>query len=107
MAQLRQTMDQFIKRFTAIVVVGPDNEAAFARYFEKHGLDYTGCPDPKHRILKLYGQQVKLFKLGRMPAQVLVDKQGIVRYAHYGLSMRDIPSVAEMLELIDDINEKS
>jgi peroxiredoxin Q/BCP len=107
MAQLRQAMDQFLKRDTAIVIVGPDNEAAFARYFEKHGLEYTGCPDPRHSILKLYGQQVKLFKLGRMPAQVLVDKQGIVRFAHYGLSMRDIPTIDEMLELIEEINEKS
>lgn len=107
MAQLRLAMDQFVERGTAIVVVGPDNEAAFARYFEKHGLEYTGCPDPGHTILKLYGQQVKLFKLGRMPAQVLVDKDGIVRYAHYGLSMRDIPTVEEMLELIEEINERS
>jgi peroxiredoxin len=107
MAQLRQAMDQFLERSTEIVVVGPDDDVAFTKYFEQHGLEYVGCPDPKHSILKLYGQQVKLFKLGRMPAQVLVDKEGIVRFAHYGLSMRDIPSIEEMLELIAEINEKS
>ena len=107
MAQLRQAMDQFLERSTEIVVVGPDDDEAFAKYFQRHGLEYAGCPDPKHSILKLYGQQVNLFKLGRMPAQVLVDKKGIVRFAHYGLSMRDIPTIEEMLELIEEINEKS
>jgi peroxiredoxin Q/BCP len=104
MAQLRQDMELFLERDTKIIVVGPEDSRDFARYFEKHQLEYTGCPDPKHRILKLYGQQVNLFKLGRMPAQVLVDKQGVVRYAHYGLSMRDIPTTEEMLSLIDEIN---
>ena len=42
-----------------------------------------GLPDPKHSVLKRYGQEIKLFKLGRMPAQVIVDKQGQARYAHY------------------------
>jgi hypothetical protein len=44
-----------------------------------------------------------LFKLGRMPAQMLVDQAGILRYVHYGHSMSDIPETAEMLELIDSL----
>lgn len=105
MAQLRQDMDLFLERDTVVIVVGPEKSRDFAGYFEKHRLHYLGCPDPEHTILKMYGQQVNLFKLGRMPAQVLVDKQGIVRYAHYGLSMRDIPTTTEMVELIEEINE--
>jgi peroxiredoxin Q/BCP len=55
-------------------------------------------------VLKLYGQQVNLFKLGRMPAQVLIDKAGIARYVHYGHDMTDIPENAELLALADEIN---
>jgi peroxiredoxin Q/BCP len=54
-------------------------------------------------VLKLYGQQIKLFKFGRMPAQVLVDKAGIARFVHYGHDMRDIPKNQEMLTLIDSL----
>ena len=97
-------MGSFLERDTIIIIVGPDSRRAFESYFDKHQLTYTGCPDPKHSILKLYGQQVKLFRLGRMPAQVLVDKNGVVRFVHYGLSMRDIPSTDEILSLIDEIN---
>jgi peroxiredoxin Q/BCP len=31
-------------------------------------LPFIGLPDPGHRVLKLYGQEMKLFKLGRLPA---------------------------------------
>jgi|WetSurMetagenome_2_1015567.scaffolds.fasta_scaffold202396_3 peroxiredoxin len=104
MAQLRQDFPEFVKRQTAVVVVGPEDAPAFARYWADNQLPFVGLPDPHHEVLKLYGQQVKLFKLGRMPAQVLVDKSGMVRFVHYGHDMRDIPETAEMLELIDGLD---
>lgn len=56
-----------------------------------------------HHVLKLYGQEVNLFKLGRMPAQMLVDKEGVLRYVHFGHSMKDIPENKEIFELIDSL----
>jgi len=73
MAQLRQDYQKFIARDVEVVVVGPENAKAFADYFEKESLPFVGLPDPKGSVLKLYGQEVNLFKLGRMPAQVLID----------------------------------
>ncbi len=106
MAQLRQDLDKFTERDVAIVVVGPENARKFAEYFTKHRLPFLGLPDPKYHVLKQYGQEVNLFKLGRMPAQVLVDKEGIARYVHYGQSMSDIPSNEQILALVDEINEE-
>lgn len=105
MAQLRQDIDQFEDRDTVVLVIGPEDAQKFADYFSENDLPFTGLPDPKHRVLKQYGQEVSLFKLGRMPAQVIVDKQGIARFVHYGHSMADIPSNQEMLDLLDEINE--
>ena len=48
-----------------------------------------------------FGQEIKLLKLGRMPAQVIVDKTGLARYVHYSSSMSDIPNNQEVLALID------
>jgi peroxiredoxin Q/BCP len=104
MAQLRQNFAEFEKRETTILVVGPEDAAAFARYFSEHDLPFTGLPDPQRTVLDLYGQQINLLKFGRMPAQLLVDKAGMVRCIHYGQSMSDIPSNPEMLALIDEIN---
>jgi peroxiredoxin len=108
MAQLRQDYSQFTARDIEIVVVGPENASSFSSYWEKESLPFIGLPDPKASVLKLYGQEVNLFKLGRMPAQVLIDKAGIARYVHYGHSMSDIPQNKEILALGDEINaEKS
>ena len=104
MAQLRQDYNKFISRDVAIVVVGPENAQEFAAYFQKESLPFIGLPDPKATVLKLYGQEVNLFKLGRMPAQVLIDKEGIARFVHYGHSMSDIPSNEEILALVDEFN---
>jgi peroxiredoxin len=105
MAQLRQDFAEFEKRETIILVIGPENATAFTRYFSQHDLPFTGLPDPTHTVLDLYGQQIKLVKFGRMPAQILIDKAGMARYIHYGRAMSDIPSNAQMLVLIDEINQ--
>lgn len=105
MAQLRQGDGEFVKRDAEVVVVGPEKAEAFAKYWEKEELPFVGLPDPEHRVLKLYGQEVKLFKLGRMPAQVIVDQAGMVRYVHYGHSMSDIPRNEELLALLDGLNQ--
>jgi peroxiredoxin Q/BCP len=47
--------------------------------------------------------EVNLFKLGRMLAQMLVDKEGVLRYVHFGHSMKDIPENKEIFELIDSL----
>src|SRR5512147_1898370 len=104
MAQLRQDLAEFEKRQTRVVIVGPENARAFEAYFREHGLPFTGLPDPTASVLKLYGQEVNLFKLGRMPAQVIVDKEGMARFVHYGHSMADIPENLELLELLDVIS---
>ncbi len=100
MAQLRQDHAKFETEDTVILVVGPEDAKAFAAFWKEHDLPFIGLPDPKHRVLKGYGQEIKLFKLGRMPAQVIIDKDGMVRYVHYGRSMSDIPENDEILGLI-------
>ena len=106
MAQLRQDFAEFEARDTKIIVVGPEDADAFQSYWSKNDLPFIGLPDPKVTVLKLYGQEVNLFKLGRMPAQVIVDKTGVARYAHYGHSMSDIPENSELIALLDEINIK-
>ena len=104
MAQLRQDHQEFVKRQAQIIVLGPEDAKAFAAYWQQHDLPFIGLPDPKASLIKLYGQEVNLFKLGRMPAQVIVDKAGVARFVHYGHSMSDIPENVEVLALSDQSN---
>jgi peroxiredoxin len=101
MAQLRQDYEKFVKLDTEILIAGPEKAEAFRDYWAKENLPFIGLPDPEHKVLKLYGQEIKIFKLGRMPAQVMIDKSGKVRFVHYGHSMSDIPENKELLDLIE------
>jgi peroxiredoxin len=105
MAQLRRDYPEFARRDAEVIVIGPENADTFAAYFAGHDLPFVGLPDPQARVLKLYGQQVNLFKLGRMPAQIIIDKAGMIRFVHYGHSMQDIPKNSEVLTRLDRLNE--
>ena len=107
MAQLRQDYQDFLKRQAQVIVIGPEDAGAFESYWGEHNLPFIGLPDPKASVLRLYGQEINLFKFGRMPAQVIVDKDGIARFVHYGHSMADIPENAEILALLDQLNAEN
>lgn len=85
-------------------MIGPEGSEVFKRYWKENNLPFIGLPDPDHKIIKLYGQQIKIFKFGRMPAQAIIDRDGILRYLHYGNSMSDIPKNIELLDILEKIN---
>ena len=104
MAQLRQDYAQFAQRDTEVVVVGPEDQAAFAKYWQQEDFPFVGLADPDHTVANQYGQQVKLLKFGRMPALMVIDKQGQVRFKHYASSMSDIVSNSELFDVLDVVN---
>jgi peroxiredoxin Q/BCP len=40
-----------------------------------------------------------------MPAQIIIDKEGIVRFVHYSNSMSDITENEEILKILDDLEQ--
>ncbi len=96
MAQLRQNAEKLERLDIVVLVVGPENADAFRKYWNNESLPFIGLPDPEHSVMALYGQEVKLLKLGRMPAQMLIDKSGILKFVYYGNSMADIPDISEI-----------
>ncbi len=100
-------MAAFTARDAVIIAIGPDGPKAFQRYWESERLTYIGIPDPKHIIANVYGQEWNIFKLGRVPALLLIDKQGQIRYQHYSDSMSDIPENSLLLSMLNKMNETS
>lgn len=96
-----------MQRNVTILAVGPNTETAFQKYWSEEKIPFIGIPDPEHQVAVLYRQQVNIFKLGRMPLLCIVDKDGRIRYAHYGSSMADIPETAALLGVIDQLNASS
>jgi peroxiredoxin Q/BCP len=104
---LRDQYDQFKNHGAEILAVGPNPPASFEQYWRTERIPFIGLPDPDHSVALQYRQEVNLFKLGRMPLSCIVDAKGMIRYAHYGNSMRDIPSNEELLQVIDELNNSS
>jgi peroxiredoxin Q/BCP len=102
MTQLRNEKETLVKFDIEVLIIGPEKSESFRKYWEKESLPFIGLPDPKHLVANLYGQQIKIFKLGRMPAQILIDKKGILLYSFYGNSMSDIPSIDEVINVLSN-----
>ena len=104
---MRDHYSKFITLGAEIVAVGPDGTSSFQRYWGNEKIPYIGLPDPDKKVLKLYKQEVNIFKLGRMPLNCVVGIDGRIRYAHFSSSMSDIPDNETFLRVIDQINASS
>ena len=51
-----------------------------------------------------YSQKVKMV-IGRMPALLVIDKDGRIRYSHYGESISDISSNRKSFHILDELNK--
>jgi peroxiredoxin len=106
MAQLRQDYQKFVERNTEILAVGPEDADGFKKWWTEHQMPFTGIPDPKHELAKLYSQEFKIFKGGRLPALVVIDRDGKIRLMHYADLPSDIPADEEILALLDKLNQE-
>jgi peroxiredoxin Q/BCP len=106
MAQLRRDYGEFAARRAEVLAVGPDSAGAFRRFWQENDMPFVGLADREHGVADVYGQQVKLLRLGRMPALFVIDRQGHIRYRHLASSMRDIPANSEVLALLDALNDE-
>lgn len=103
MARLRDDYASFTRRGAEILAIGPNPREEFIRYWHDNRIPFPGLPDPEHRVAALYRQEVKLFRLGRMPLVCVTDLRGDIRHVHYGVSMSDIPSNEALLRVIDGL----
>ncbi len=106
MAQLRQDYSEFTRREAEIIVLGPDGPRAFQRFWQDENMPFIGLADIQSKVASRFYQEVNLLKLGRMPAVVVVDKHGCIRYKHYAAAMSDIPDNREILDVLDELRQE-
>jgi peroxiredoxin len=106
MAQLRQDYQKFVERNTEIIAVGPEDVKTFTDWWHEHQMPFIGIPDPQHDIAKLYNQQFKLIRGGRLPALAVIDTTGKIRLMHYADLPSDIPTDEEVLALLDKLKQE-
>lgn len=104
---MRQDYAEFQSRGAEIIALGPDGPNAFRTYWAENTIPFIGLADVKSKVADRFNQEVKLLKLGRLPAIYVLDSEGRVRYSHFGDSMSDIPENAKVLAVLDAIKAQA
>lgn len=100
---VRDAREDFAEIGVAVLGVSPDPPEAQKRFDEKHGLGFPLLSDADHRVAEAYGvwgeremhgQRV----VGILRSSFLLDEEGRVAHAWYGVSPRDtVPKAVEAL----------
>jgi peroxiredoxin len=106
MVQMGRDYAEFVRRDAEVIILGPNSPESFKRTWEIEELKMTGLSDPDSVVANRYHQEVKLMRMGRLPALLVLDKKGNIRFMHYGKSMSDIPDNARVYQILDGLNSK-
>ena len=102
-AELRKDYEKFIELNAYLYPILADKESNAKKLEQKYARKYPVFYDETKQVPNMLKQEVKIFKLGRMPGLLIIDKNGIIQYAYYGENMHDIPSNEEILEVLKKI----
>ncbi len=97
MMQLHHDIDKFEKKKIKIVAICPEKLSSVEKFFNENKLSFDLISDPNHMLADRYNQQVKILKLGRMPAQIILKENSEIELKHFANSMKDIVENDEIL----------
>ncbi len=69
-------------------------------YFSEKELPFPGLVDQDHRVFDLYEVESRLTSLGQRPALFIIDKSGIIRFAHLASQQWQIPTNGQVLSVL-------
>jgi peroxiredoxin Q/BCP len=98
---LRDSLDEFEKRDARVLAIAPDTLDRAGTYFQRNDIPFPCLADPERQVYRQYDVQSALVSLGQRPGLFIVDREGMVRYAHLGWQQWDIPSIQETLRELD------
>ena len=101
---MRDRYSEFTERGAEIIAIAPDTVDAARSFFERESLPFTCLPDPDREVFRMYDVKSAMISLGQRPGLFIVDKDGIVRFAHLGFQQWEIPSVDDTLAELDALS---
>ena len=103
--KLGKDFEKFNELDAVLYAILPDNLENAQKFESEFAKTYPIYYDDKKKVNKMLKQEVKPLKLGRMPALLIIDKQGIIKYAYYSDSMDDIPENEEIFNIVKKLNK--
>jgi peroxiredoxin Q/BCP len=100
---LRDRYEEFKERGAEVLAIAPDSLEHARRYFEMHKIPFPCLADPERKVFRQYDVKSAMISLGQRPGLLIIDREGIVRYAHLGWQQWELLSVDETLEQLDEL----
>ena len=97
---MRDRYSEFEERGTQLLAIAPDTLENAQRYFHANDIPFPCLPDPDREVFRQYDVKSAMISLGQRPGLFVIDKEGVVRYAHLGWQQWEIPSVDETLQQV-------
>jgi peroxiredoxin len=104
LALLRREIDAFEARHAVILVIDPDRPDQIQDYWAREELPFPGFSDAENRVASLFHQKVDIFREGRLPSVVILDRRSRIRFRYDGASAPDLPANEILLAELDRIN---
>ena len=98
---MRDRYAEFLERGVQVLAIAPDSLENARRYVQDNAIPFPCLPDSDRKVFRQYDVKSAMVSLGQRPGLFIVDKDGIVRYAHLGWQQWEIPSVDETLAQLD------
>ena len=107
-AQVRsfaKDIDQFKQLNTVIYPILVDKQKNAIKMEQKYAKEkFPIFYDENKDVVKRLHQEFKILKFGRMPALLIVDKEGVIKFAYYSNSMSDILKNKELFKVLENLN---
>ena len=101
---MRDRIDEFKQRDAQLLAIAPDTLEHAQSYFQRQDIPFPCLADPDRLVYRQYDVKSAPASLGQRPGLFIVDREGVVRYAHLGRQMWEIPSLAETLRELDALS---
>jgi len=101
---LRDDYEQFKSRGAEIVCVAPHDLTETRQLAEALNLPFPVLADAERKVFQAYDIASSAWSLGQRPGLYVIDRQGIIRFAHVGWQQWDIPSNRKVRAELDKID---
>jgi peroxiredoxin Q/BCP len=101
---LRDSIEEFENRDAEVLAIAPDTLEQAQSHFQRHDIPFRCLADPDRQVYRQYDVKSAVVSLGQRPGLFIIDREGIVRYAHLGWQQWEIPSVRETLRELDHLD---
>jgi peroxiredoxin len=106
---LSQSLDDFERRDAEVLLVYPGKVENIGRFVDAtRDLQGSNAPLPLRILLDVDLAVVREWRIeGRLakPTSIIVDKKGVVRFAHVGRNKTDRPTVPQLLKALDGMGK--